>query len=519
MADVVVIGAGLGGLGSAVRLAHAGHDVTVFEQSRSLGGKLGRFERDGFVFDTGPSLLTWPDVWRDLFAATGDPLETVVDIVSVDPAFRYRFADGVTVDVPNASVADVARSLDDALGGGAGRQWTRFMARAQRIWEATRGPFLTSPLDGVATLLRQTRHLNDLAAIAPWQSLRDMGRTYLRDPRLQMLLDRYATYTGSDPRRAPAALATVPYVEQTYGAWYLPGGLYRLAEALQQRALDLGVRIRTSSPVSEVVVTDVPGPRGWRAVGVRLADGTKVAADIVVANSDAAHLYHQLLPGPPGELGRGRLARTVPSLSGFVIMLALRGRTPDRRHHTVLFPRDYDDEFDSVFGTGRHRGVCRPPWDPTVYISAPDDPALRPDDDHESWFVLVNAPRHRPGRPSDGVDWNQPGLAQRYADRILQVMAERGLDVRERVLWREVRTPADLEQATRSPGGSIYGSSSNGARSAFLRPANASNVEQLFVVGGSAHPGGGIPLVGLSAGIVADLVAAAGDPSSAPVDP
>ena len=184
----------------------------------------------------------------------------------------------------------------------------------------------------------------------------------------------------------------------------------------------------------------------------------------------------------------------------------------------MLFGEDYDDEFDSIFGTGPHRltGPRAVP-DPTVYVSAPDDPALRPSNDHEAWFVLVNAPRHVAdgatdpaasrilGRPS-GIDWAAPGLADSYADRVLDVMARRGLDVRDRVLWREVRTPADLERLTRSVGGSIYGTSSNGARAAFLRPANRSPVPGLFLVGGSSHPGGGIPLVGLSAAIVADLV-------------
>jgi phytoene dehydrogenase-like protein len=181
----------------------------------------------------------------------------------------------------------------------------------------------------------------------------------------------------------------------------------------------------------------------------------------------------------------------------------------------VLFPPDYDDEFDSVFGTGRHRRTGpRPVPDPTVYISAPDDPALRPDDDHEAWFVLVNAPRHVPpgheadaGGPwSTGVDWDATGLRDRYADGVLAVMAQRGLDVRDRVLWREIRTPADLERETGSVGGSIYGTSSNGLRAAFLRPANRSPVPGLFLVGGSSHPGGGIPLVGLSAAIVAGLI-------------
>jgi phytoene dehydrogenase-like protein len=166
----------------------------------------------------------------------------------------------------------------------------------------------------------------------------------------------------------------------------------------------------------------------------------------------------------------------------------------------VLFPADYDAEFDALFG---RRGPQRPVADPTVYVSAPDDPATRPDAASESWFVLVNAPRHE---PDGGVDWTAPGLADATADRVLATMADRGLDVRDRVRWRVVRTPADLERETSSPGGSIYGTSSNGARAAFLRPGNASPLPGLFLVGGSAHPGGGLPLVTLSAEIVGRLV-------------
>jgi phytoene dehydrogenase-like protein len=186
-----------------------------------------------------------------------------------------------------------------------------------------------------------------------------------------------------------------------------------------------------------------------------------------------------------------------------VLLLALRGRTPGLRHHTVLFPADYDAEFDHVFGTGRCADKPSPVPDPTIYISAPDDPAMRPDDAHEAWFVLVNAPRHDPAR---GMDWDAEGLAEQYADQILELMAARGLDVRDRLLWRQVRTPADLERETRSVGGSIYGTSSNGTRAAFLRPANRSAVDGLYLVGGSSHPGGGLPLVGMSAAIVAGLI-------------
>jgi phytoene desaturase len=463
--------------------------VTVCEQAPTVGGKLGTYSRDGFTFDTGPSLLTLPAVYRDLFVTTGPPIETVLDVVEVDPAVRYRFPDGTWLDVPNASRVRLLQALDDALGDGAGAQWGRLLDRAHRIWQATRVPFLESELGGVGDLIRYAGRVQDLRTVAPWLSLRGLGRRTLEDPRLRMLLDRYATYSGSDPRRAPAALAVVPYVEQTFGSWYVRGGLRRLADAVLQRAIERGVTVRTCADVASVR-TDA-----GRATGVRLVDGETLAADVVIANADATRLYTDLVPAPAVL---ARLAKTTPSMSGFVLLLALRGRTPGLAHHTVLFPERYDDEFDAIFGPRP-----RPVPDPALYVSAPDDPALRPDVDSEAWFVLVNAPRHVPG---GGVDWDEPGLAEGYAECVLDVMAARGLDVRERVRWREVRTPADLERATRAPGGSIYGTSSNGARAAFLRPGNRSPVPGLFLVGGSAHPGGGLPLVGMSAAIVAGMV-------------
>jgi phytoene dehydrogenase-like protein len=262
---------------------------------------------------------------------------------------------------------------------------------------------------------------------------------------------------------------------------------------VHDRAVERGVVVRTGSDVAEVIV------ESGRAAGVRLSSGEVIAADIVIANADASHLYADLVPRSAARPALRRLRKATPSLSGFVLMLALRGRTPGLGHHTVLFPADYDAEFDAVFGRS-----AAPVADPTVYVSAPDDPALRPSDDTEAVFVLVNAARQ--GEGAGALDWTAPGLAERYADRVLAVLAERGLDLRDRVLWREVRTPADLESATRSPGGAIYGTSSNGARAAFLRPANRSPLPGLFLVGGSAHPGGGLPLVGMSAAIVAELI-------------
>ncbi|HVQ87807.1 MAG TPA: phytoene desaturase family protein [Actinomycetes bacterium] len=496
MADIVVVGAGMGGMAAAARLAARGHSVRVVEQSTTHGGKLGSYRRDGFVFDTGPSLLTLPAVYRDLFLKTATSrknaaLEDNVGLVGLDPAFAYRWADGASAVLPGSNPRKVADALGDALGGKTASEWLALSRRSGAIWAATRGPFLESPVDGPMKLMRQLGKFRDVQTIAPFTSLRRLGQQHLTDPRLRMYFERYATYAGSDPRNAPAALAVIPFVEQTFGAWHIEGGLAQLSAALYERCLQQNVTFNFGSAVSQVVVD------GGRAVGVRLTDGQVLSANIVVSDADAGQLYNELIDDKSANRVRRRLNRVAPSVSGFVMLLALRDTTPAMQHHTILFPSDYDAEFDAIFGRNP-----RPVVDPAVYICRPGDRTMHPDG-HESWFVLVNAPRNGPQR---GVDWRAPGVADQYADHLLQVMADRGFDVRDRLLWREIRSPAWLEDASLTPGGSIYGTSSNGSRAAFLRPSNRSPIPGLFLVGGSAHPGGGLPLVGMSAAIVAELI-------------
>ncbi|PRY30113.1 phytoene desaturase family protein [Pseudosporangium ferrugineum] len=477
MSRVVVIGAGVGGLAAAVRLAAAGHEVTVHERASDVGGKLGRYERDGFLFDTGPSLLTLPQVFTDL-GLTLDP-------VALDPVVRHVFPDGRTLD-SSPDPAVFAGRIADALGAGAAADWARFWRRAERIWAASWRSVLQREVSP-ASLARLSWRVGDLAAIAPGRSLRALGRRYLRDWRLRMLLDRYATYTGTDPRRAPAALAAIPYAELAFGGWYLPGGLGVLGTALLDRCAALGVTIRTSSTVTGIRTGD------GRVTGVDLDSGAGSPADVVVSDVDAATLYRELLPTP------GRLAALADrSLAGFVLLLGVRGETPQLAHHTVFFPRDYDAEFDAAFGDPGHGRRARPPSDPTVFVTRAADPAVHPPG-AEAWFVLVNAPRH--GTAAGAVDWRRPGLAEAYGRHILDVLASRGLDVRDRLAFLETRTPADLADATAAPGGTIYGTAGG-----LLRPANRGPVDGLYLVGGSAHPGGGLPMVTLSAKIVADAV-------------
>jgi phytoene desaturase len=490
MSTVIVIGAGAAGLATAARLAVKGHSVTVLEQANRVGGKLATYRRDGFAFDTGPSLFTLPAVYRDLFLKTGKALEEEVDLQAVEPGFGYHFADGASVTMPGVDPARCARALGDGLGGRSADDWRALMDRAARMWRLTRGPFLQAPLQGWKSLMPLAKPA-DVRTIAPWSSLRKLGESTLSDPRAITLLDRYATYTGSDPRRAPAVLATVPYVEQEFGVWHLGGGLGTLADALHRRCVERGVDVRTGTDVT-AITTDASGVTGV------MVDGEHIRADIVVANSDAGLVYGELLDDPRANEPARSIQRSDASLAGFVLLLAVRGRTPGLLHHNVWFPEDYNAEFDAIFGKNP-----RLVDDPAIYVCAPDDPAMRPDDDHESWFVLVNAPRHDPQR---GVDWTDQPMAQAYAERILTLLARRGIDVRNRIEWKEIRTPADLERDARAPGGSIYGTSSNGARAAFARPANQSPIPGLFLVGGSTHPGGGLPLVGMGAEITAELI-------------
>ncbi|MEJ7764529.1 MAG: FAD-dependent oxidoreductase, partial [Acidimicrobiales bacterium] len=298
------------------------------------------------------------------------------------------------------------------------------------------------------------------------------------------------TYAGSDPWRVPATLGCIPHIEQAYGSWALMGGLATLADALAAAATTLGASVETATEVDTVLAS---GP-GRRVNGVRLTSGQVVAADVVVADVDAAHLYADLLDDGGG---RRRVRAAGRSTSGFVLLLGASGRTEGLDHHTVLFSSDYRQEFVDM-------AAGRPPSDPTVYVCAADrtDPEAAPAG-HESLFLLVNVP----SSDDPGAAWGG-GRASSYAERVLDVVERRGLELRPRIVHREVITPADLASRHRAVGGAIYGTSSNGRRATFTRPANRGRRQGLYLVGGSTHPGGGLPLVALSAKIVAAMIAA-----------
>ena len=492
---VAVIGSGMGGMATAARLAKAGYQVTVYEASNRHGGKCRTEWIGNYAFDTGPSLLTLPAVYRDFFQRTGEVMGRVLELVPVNPSFDYRFADGSGVRFANLSRKETLLAIEKSLGTSAASEWDQVMRTAEEMWDVSREPFIESELRSIASLLKRPTWLRDLKVIAPWKSLRGLK---VNDLRLRNILDRYATYSGSDPRVAPAVLASIAFVEEAFGAWHIKGGVGKLADAVYQRCLDRGVQFQFNTKVEQI------NHNGKSITGISLENGEIISYEVVIANADASLVYNELIHGNVKKIkgARKNLAKADPSLAGFSLLLGLRpnGSSNNLSHHNIFFPKDYDQEFEDIF----NRKV--PVSDPTIYICAPKDDEMVKHPGHEAWFVLVNAPRHDESG-KNGFNWNDSDANHRYAMKIIDAIEARGISIRERLDVLEIRTPADLERNVMAPGGSIYGTSSNGARSAFLRAKNRSPLKGLYCVGGSAHPGGGLPLVGLSAEIVAQAVA------------
>lgn len=470
MAEVIVVGGGIGGMVSALLLAREGHRVRLLERLPRLGGKLAEHRRDGFTFSLGPSLLTLPGVLADL--------DLELDLVELDELCRYRFADDSTLTAhrdPERMAAEVNR-----LAPGEGRNWRAFHSWARDCFEASRRTFFTGPL----TLPPARAGLSDLLAVAPGRTLDGLARRFFTDRRLRQYVGRYATYAGSSPYRAPAALGCIPAIEHGEGGWYVPGGLPRIADALAVLLEKAGVEVGLGVEVTKVLSD------GERVLGVRLASGERELADVVIANTDAAALYGRLLPD------RRRLRRIAGlgmSSSAFLLLAGVEGRTERLAHHSIVFSADYGREFADVFDRRR------PPEDPTVYIgcSAVDDPSQAPEG-AENWTMLVNVPARAPER------W--PMSPEAYRDLVLERLATRGHDLSGRLRFVDLFTPADLRDRYGAWGGAIYGSAYTGPLAPFRRPGNRGPRRGLYLVGGSVHPGGGLPLVAMGGRIVASLV-------------
>ncbi len=470
MADVIVVGAGLGGLSAAIALAAAGRKVRVLEALDRPGGKAGVVTVDGASFDTGPSVLTLPDVFASLLALAGMKLEDHARLRSPSPAFRYAWADGAALDV-HPSVDGTLDAVREAFGASAEAEFSSYLAYAKGLWERGAERFVRGPAPS-AHLLLSPRNLFALASLDPFTTLQATIDARVREPHLRSLLLRYATYNGSDPRRTPGTLGCIAHVELGLGGFGVEGGIGALVDALALAAARLGVELSCGTPVRKIAIV------AGRVVGVEVDHG-QIATETVIVNADAAA---GLVPASPA---RER------STSGWTCVV--RATRRPRVAHAVVFPADYDAEFVDLFDRRRV------PADPTVYACAQGVAHGRPGwDDGEPVFLMANAPAEGP-EPTSAAVWST------LRGKVLARAVAAGLvDAGDPVVWE--RTATDL--AARFPGtsGAIYGPASHGAMSAFQRSANRTRVRGLYLASGSAHPGGGMPLCALSGRAAANAV-------------
>lgn len=490
--QAVVIGGGLGGLSAAIRLRARGWDVFLYEASQELGGKAGSIESEGFRFDTGPSLLTMPEVLSELFAETGERMEDWLTLIRLPEICRYFFSDGSVVHAW-ADEKRFAGELHDQLGEPR-ESLERFLDYSSRIYEITSEIFLRHSLHERSTFLTSTfaRSLLRLPAIDPMRTMAHSIERYFQTPNARQLFNRYATYNGSNPYRSPATLNVIPHVEYRGGAYAVEGGIVAIPRALESLARRIGVKVYTGSRVTAITHSSDRSGR-MKATGISLGDH-HVRADTVICNLDISRAYPDLLHEPEApELQRYR--NLEPSSSGLVFYWGVRGHTAQLTHHNIIFSSDYRAEFADIFDRRRS------PGEPTVYINITSrtTPSDAPGDG-ENWFVLINAP----------ADYEQDWDAEvrRVRARVISTLKERlGIDIESRLVTERVMTPKDIAEQTASYRGALYGIASNSRTAAFLRHPNRSKrYSGLYFCGGSTHPGGGMPLVLLSGKIVSDLI-------------
>ena len=486
----VIIGAGIGGLTSALDLASRGLKVSVFEHAARPGGKMREVDVQGHAIDSGPTVFTMPWVFEQLFADAGSRLEDYLSIRPADLLARHFWRDGSQLDL-FAELEPSVAAIASFAGVAEAQRYRAFCRRAQQVFKTLDRPFMRSQRPSPWALVAAVgvRGLLDLWRIQPFRSLwRELGR-HFQDHRLQSLFGRYATYCGASPLQAPATLMLIAHVEQV-GVWQVEGGMQRLAEALAELLQRKGGCVRYDTAVSKVTV------QAGRAVGVQLADGTSCRADVVIANTDVAAIGSGLL-GPEAAAAVPRPDSARRSLSALTFSLVATTAGRELGHHNVFFPDDYPREFVDIF---HHR---RLPSRPAVYVCAQDRGLgdTRPGAP-ERLFLITNAPA------SGDHDGFAADSVKRQQTAAFELLRACGLAVDVDARHLVATTPTDFERRFPGTGGALYGAAPHGWRASFSRPGARSRLPGLYLAGGSVHPGPGVPMVALSGRLAAAAVAA-----------
>ncbi|MEJ8758324.1 1-hydroxycarotenoid 3,4-desaturase CrtD [Pontibacter sp. H259] len=487
MAKAAVIGAGIGGIAASIRLAVKGYDVTVFEANESFGGKMHEFWLGKYRFDAGPSLFTLPKLVDELFILAGRDPSDYFTYTRLDPITHYFWPDGSHLKA-YAEPLKFAEEAEAQLGVPK-QDVLKALSKSARLYKGTADTFLHKSLHKLGTYLSADvlKSLQCLPDLGLTSTMHNANKSLFKDQRFVQLLDRFATYNGSDPYQAPATLNIIPHLEHGIGAFYPKGGIYNIAASMVKLAKELGVQFRYNEKVDRILVEQ------GKASGVQTNSG-RYKTDLVVSNMDIVPTYRHLLPNQPAP---EKTLQQPRSSSALIFYWGVKKQFPELNLHNIFFSENYKTEFEHIF---KYKTISP---DPTVYVNITSklEPADAPVGS-ENWFVMVNVPHNQ------GQDWQELTAVTRETvlrklSRMLQV------DLAPLIEEEQVLDPLTIESRTSSFGGALYGSSSNNMLAAFLRHPNFSNkLQGLYFCGGSVHPGGGIPLCLLSAKIVADLAPA-----------
>ncbi|MEY2902487.1 MAG: phytoene desaturase [Bacteroidota bacterium] len=482
----IVVGAGIAGMAASIRLAVQGYEVDLFEKNDYPGGKLSQFSIDGYLFDAGPSLFTQPDNLKALFDLAGEPMEDYFQYQSMPISFKYFYEDGTIVNAFTDN-GKLAAEMEEKLGESPSKVLD-YLNDSKHLYEHIASIFLNHSLHKKATLFQSKvfKAIKTLKWKYLFRSMHQVNGGYFSNPKTVQLFNRYATYNGSNPYKAPGMLSLIPHLELNEGTFYPKGGMISITNALYQLALKKGVRFHFNAPVQRIIQQD-------RLVRGVVVEGQNIFANLVVSNMDVYFTYQKLL-------GDARMANQVlkqeRSSSALIFYWGINAEFPQLELHNIFFSTNYAAEFKAIFQTGSMH------TDPTVYVNITSkcEPGLQAPNGKENWFVMVNCPANK------GQDWKALQQKARAAviaklNRIL------GVDLETLIEVEEVLDPVLIESKTASYMGSLYGTSSNSKMAAFLRHPNFSKaLKGLYFVGGSVHPGGGIPLCLKSAQIMGSMV-------------
>ena len=493
--NVGIIGSGLAGLSAACTLAARGHCVEVFEKNSWLGGKAAQIKEQGFRFDMGPTILIQPSVLRRIFEESGRNLEDYIPMVRLDPQWRCFFEDGTRIDLrdDNRAMAADLEKIWPKMGAG----YLNLMEKSEQLhgisdrfffWRSIGSMRDTMDVKGAFDL----KVLKDVMRMRLGKTIAEVIRENIPDANTAQMLDHFVQYVGSSPDASPAILLSIGHMQMEEGIWYPMGGTRSVPEGLVKLASELGVIFHPSTDVARINTTS--GKHG-KVTGITTTNGETYRFDAIVSNEDAVRTHRELLSGTPAARHFEHKREYEPACSGVVLYLGLNKRYDHLAHHDFVFSRDPHEEFHAIYD----KGIPAP--DPTCYLAATaaTDPESAPEGG-EALYVLVHTPYLRPGQ-----DWQQmfPGYRQVILDKLKRTA---GLtDIEERIVFERHLTPQDIHDRYRVLNGAIYGISSHGVYNGAFKPANRStDLSGLYLAGGAAHPGPGMPMVMMSGWIAAD---------------